>query len=184
MATKAALTWEQFLAVGKPGQRWEYVDGEVRFKSPTGFEHGQVIDLISRALASWEQLAEGGVCVGAEVAFTMASGDWLCPDAAVVRRQRLPGGTLRGPAPFPPDVAFEVISPNDTWEEIRRKRRVYEKNRVAQVWVDPMERTVEVISPTHGTRTFTEGEPVVVEELPGFAMNLFPVPAHKSEGGS
>ena len=29
MATKTALTWEQFLAAGKPGQRWEYIDGEV-----------------------------------------------------------------------------------------------------------------------------------------------------------
>ena len=39
MTTKTALTWEQFLAAGKPGQRWEYIDGQVRFMSPTGFEH-------------------------------------------------------------------------------------------------------------------------------------------------
>jgi Uma2 family endonuclease len=25
MATKTTLTWEQFLAAGKPGQRWEYI---------------------------------------------------------------------------------------------------------------------------------------------------------------
>jgi len=27
MATKTALTWAEFLAAGKEGQRWEYVDG-------------------------------------------------------------------------------------------------------------------------------------------------------------
>ena len=177
MATKSALTWEEFLAAGKPDQRWEYVDGEVRFMSPTGFEHGQIIHLIGRALASWETLAQDWVCVGADVAFTMASGDWLCPDAAVVRRERLPKGALKGPAPFPPDVAFEVISPNDTWEEIQRKRRSYRQNEIVQIWVDPLERTVEVISPKHGSRTFAEGETAVIEELPGFRLDLFPASA-------
>ena len=118
MATKTVLTWEEFLAAGKPGQRWEYIDGEVRFMSPTGFEHGWVIHLIGRALASWEQLAQDWVCGGADIAFTMAGGEWLCPDAAVVRRERLARGIPKGPAPFAPDVAFEVISPNDTWVEI------------------------------------------------------------------
>ena len=71
----------------------------------------------------------------------MAGGEWLCPDAAVVRRERLARGIPKGPAPFAPDVAFEVISPNDTWVEIQRKRRVYRENGVVQVWVDPEERT-------------------------------------------
>src|SRR5947199_10180278 len=64
MATKTALSWEEFLAAGKPGQRWEYIGGQVRFMSPTGFEHGWVIHLISRTLASWEQVAQGWVCGG------------------------------------------------------------------------------------------------------------------------
>lgn len=48
-ATKTALSWEDFLAAGKPGQRWEYVDGEVQLMSPTGFEHGQILHLIGGA---------------------------------------------------------------------------------------------------------------------------------------
>lgn len=121
-------------------------------------------------------MTDGWVCVGADVAFTMASGDWPCPDAAVVRRERLPADPLKGPAPFPPDVAFEVISPKDTWEEIRAKRRIYRQNGVVQLWVDPRERQVEVISPKHGSRTFEAGQTAVVEELPGFELNLFVVP--------
>jgi Uma2 family endonuclease len=183
MEAKTTLTWDQFLAAGKPGQRWEYMDGEVRFMSPTGFEHGLMISLISRALVSWQDRTEGWVWVGADVAFTMAGGDWLCPDAAVVRRERVPKN-LEGPAPFPPDVAFEVISPKDTWADIHRKRQIYAANGVVQVWVDPQKREVEVISPKHGTRTFREGETVIVEDLPGFGMNLFPLPSAGSESKS
>jgi Uma2 family endonuclease len=173
MATTAALSWRDFLAAGRPGQRWEYIEGEVRFMSPTGFEHGILIHQIGLALGALDP--EKWLCVGADVAVTMASGDWLCPDAAVVRRDRVPPGPLVGPAPFPPDVAFEVISPNDRWAEIQRKRPIYSQNGVVHVWVDSENRTIEVISPKHGSHTFAEGEIAVIEELPGFELNLFPL---------
>ena len=41
MATKAGITWEEFLAAGKEGQRWEYVDGEVVFMTPVFRAHGK-----------------------------------------------------------------------------------------------------------------------------------------------
>ena len=181
MATKTALTWEQFLAAGKPDQRWEYISGEVRFMSPTGAQHGMTIHQISLALGALD--SREWICFGADVAFTMAGGDWLCPDAAAVRRARVGGTVSSGPVPFPPDVAFEVISPNDTWRDVQRKRRIYHQNGVVQVWIDPQERQVEVISPTHGPRTFREGETTVIDELPGIKLNLFPLPASTPEGG-
>ena len=170
-ASKTALAWEEFLEAGKPGQRWEYIDGEVLFTSPTGFEHGHVIHQISAALSKLD--ARQWICVGADVAFTMASGDWLCPDAAVVRRERLPAGRLAGPAPLAPDVAFEVCSPGDKASDVERKRRLYNRNGVTQVWIDFQTETVEVISPNRPVRFFGPGETAVIEELPGFELNLF-----------
>ena len=41
MATKAGITWEEFLAAGKEGQRWEYVDGDVVFTTPVFRQHGK-----------------------------------------------------------------------------------------------------------------------------------------------
>ena len=41
MATKAGITWEEFLAAGKEGQRWEYVDGQVVFMPPVFMPHGK-----------------------------------------------------------------------------------------------------------------------------------------------
>ncbi|HEV2423188.1 MAG TPA: Uma2 family endonuclease [Terriglobia bacterium] len=175
MATTTGLSWEAFLAAGKEGQRWECIDGEVRFMSPTGSRHGREIHLIDRALARWEDQVKGWVCFSADVAFTMRDGSWLCPDAAVVRLDRYPAGIVpEGPTPFPPDVAFEVISPSDLWADIQRKRRIYSKNGVVHVWVDSANRTIEVISPTRGSRTFAEGETAVIEELPGLKLDLFP----------
>lgn len=178
MATKTALTWGEFLAAGKPDQRWEYIDGEVRFMSPAGGRHGFVIHLISRALSDWEDLAGDWVCFGADVAFTMADGSWLCPDAAVVRRERFSSGIPEGPVPFPPDVAFEVRSPGDKASDVERKRYLCYLNKVTQVWVDPETETVEVVSPSRPVRSFGAEEAVVVEELPGFGMDLFPLHLH------
>jgi len=175
MATKAALTWEEFLAAGRPDQRWEYIGGEVRFMSPTGSRHGLVIRLIGKALSRWEDLAAQWVCFGADVAFTMADGSWLCPDSAVVRRERYREGIPEGPTPFPPDVAFEVYSPGDKASDVEKKRRLYYLSKVVQVWIDPETETVEVISPDRPARYFGSGETAVIEELPGFNMDLFPL---------
>ena len=84
-----------------------------------------------------------------------------CPDWVLVRRE---------------------IAHSDTWSAVQRKRREYLENRVIQVWVDPEERQEEVISPTHGARTYSEGETVMVEELPGLELNLFRRPPNKVGG--
>jgi Uma2 family endonuclease len=181
MATKTALTWAEFLAAGKEGQRWEYVGGEVAFMSPhMGGGHYTAVMTICLTANEYASQHPEWMSVHTDVAFTMASGNLRCPDWALVRRQRFgEGGMPDGPVPFPPDIAFEVISPSDTWSAVQRKRREYLENRVVQVWADPEERQVEVISPTHGARTFGKGETAVIEELEGFALNLFPRPADK-----
>jgi Uma2 family endonuclease len=167
----------------EPDQRWEYVDGELRFISRTGGRHGLVIHLISKALAWWEDLAGERMCFGADVAFTMADGSWLCPDAAVVRRERLRSGVPEGPIPFPPDVAFEVRSPGDQASDVERKRYRYYLNTVTQVWVDPETETVEVVSANRPVRYFGSTETVVIEELPGFGIGLFPLPPKRAKDG-
>lgn len=181
MATKAGLTWEQFLAAGKEGQLWEYVDGEVKFMSPhMGGKHYSAVMKICSAANEYEGEHPEWMSVHTDVAFTMESGNLRCPDWSLVRRERFDRGVLpEGPVPVPPDVAFEVISPSDTWSSIQEKRRDFQRNGVIQVWVDPQERTVEVISPIRGAKTFAEGRTAVIEELPGFELNLFPLSPEK-----
>jgi len=175
MATRTALSWEEFLAAGKEWQRWECIDGEARFMSPhMGGEHALIIKKICREANEYETRHPEWLGFPTDVAFTMASGNWRCPDWGLVRRERFgESGVPEGPVPFPPDVAFEVISADDTGSHIEDKRREYSNDGVVQVWVDPQDRMVEVISPKHGARNFAAGETVVIEELPSFELNLF-----------
>jgi len=185
MATKTALTWEEFLSAGKEGQRWECVDGEVKFMSPhMGGKHFSAVKEICLEANEYERRHPEWISVHTDVAFTLAPGTWRCPDWALIRRERFgTGGIPEGPIPFPPDVVFEVISAGDESSDIESKRRDYSQHRVVQVWVDPRRRQVEVISPKHGSLTFGAGETVVVEELPEFELNLFPLRSGTGGGG-
>ena len=183
MGTKTTLSWEQFLKAGKEWERWEYVDGEVKFMSPhMGGKHAELVMKICRAANRFVDKHPEWIGFPTDVAFTMAGGSWRCPDWGLIRRERFgERGIPEGPVPFPPDVAFEVISQHDTRSDIQSKRDEYSLNGVIQVWADPQKQAVELISPIHGVRTFTEGQTVVIEELPGFELTMFPAIAGESK---
>src|SRR5712691_10886035 len=75
------------------GYRYDLLDGELIRVSPAGFRHGRLAAEIARRLGNF--LAEQphlGVVVGAETGFRLGRTPVtvLGPDAAVVRRDRLP----------------------------------------------------------------------------------------------
>jgi Uma2 family endonuclease len=172
MATKAGITWEEFLAAGKEGQRWEYVDGEVVFMSPVFRPHGKTNIQLDYELVAYTRLHPEWVAYGTDTTFTMAGGNWRCPDAALVRRELVDAADPKGPAPFPPDVAFEILSPSDTGSEVQSKRQDYYESRVIQVWLDPQRRTAEVISPTRPAQHLRATQTLMIPELPDFRLDL------------
>lgn len=172
MATKAGISWEEFLAAGKEGQRWEYVDGEVVFMTPVFKPHGKTNAQLDYELVAYTRKHPEWVVYGTDTAFTMASGNWRCPDAALVRKERLDAEDPMGPARFPPDVAFEILSPNDAGSEMQSKRRDYSESKVIQVWLDPQRKTAEVISPSRPSQHFRAGQVLTVSELPDFRLDL------------
>ncbi|HEV2425025.1 MAG TPA: Uma2 family endonuclease [Terriglobia bacterium] len=150
---KTAMTWEQFLAAGEERQRWELVEGAQ-------------LEFYSNLRREW-------IALGADTAFTIAPGTWRCPDAALVRAERFPGRQLpEGPAEFPPDVAFEVLSPGDTARRMPRKRRQYQESGVIHVWIDFAKRTAEAAYPDRGSHYFDEGKPLTIDGVDGFALDL------------
>lgn len=67
------------------------------------------------------------------------------PDGLVVRADRLPGGVPDGDLRLAPDLAVEVLSPNDVAVEVERKVDEYLHFGVRLVWiVVPETRTVRV----------------------------------------
>jgi len=90
-----------------------------------------------------------GVVVAAETGFLLATrpDTVRAPDAAFVRAERVKG-TIRGYFPGAPDLAVEVLSPDDRLGEVREKIREWLGAGALAVWiVDPRSRTVTVHEP-------------------------------------
>ena len=172
MATKTGVTWEEFLVAGKEGQRWECVDGEVVFMSPVFRLHAKVNAQLDYELVAYTRAHAEWVAYGTDATFTMASGNWRCPDAALVRKERAEAGGARGPAPYAPDIAFEILSPNDAGVELQSKRQDYYESKVIQVWLDPQRKTAELISPNRPAQHFRANQLLTLPELPDFRLDL------------
>src|SRR6266853_6620894 len=103
----------------------------------------------------------------------MASGNWRMTDASLVRKERFPGERIPPEKiDFPPDVAFEIRSPGNRPSEIQRKRKDYQESGVIQVWIDLDKRLVELIYPDRPLQYFQEDQPLVIDKLPDFSLDL------------
>lgn len=106
--------------------RCELIDGEVHQMAPTGFEHGKVsIRSGARQLAFVDQ-TELGTLVGAETGFLVQRNlDTVrAPDAAFIKFERVRAGLpKKGFYSEAPALVVEVVSPNDTVDEVDEKMR-------------------------------------------------------------
>jgi len=105
------------------------------------------------------------------------------PDIAFVRQEHLPT-RFRSYPDFAPDMAIEIVSPNDKTYETEARIQDYQQAGVRLVWiVNPFSRTVDVYRLKEGVKLqrFVEGENLDGEEiLPGFKLlvnTIFDYPA-------
>jgi len=93
------------------------------------------------------------------------------PDASFVLASRFPDGKLPlTRARLAPDLAVEVISPNDLAGEMNEKIKEYKRLGVRLIWVVfPASRTVDVYCADGRVYTLEEDQPISGEDvLPGF----------------
>lgn len=104
------------------------------------------------------------------------------PDVSFVRRDRMPPeGIPRGMFRVAPDLAAEVVSPNDEYDDIDEKVADYYDAGVPLVWVvSPKTRTVLVYRPDGSARRLRETDDLTADPVvPGFRVriaDLFPNP--------
>ena len=176
MATKSAISWEEFLAAGEEGQRWEYVDGEVEFMSPAHLRHQAMLYVLIASFVEYRKQHPEWLCFPGDATFTMTSGNLRCPDLSIVPASRFPEGKVSdAKADFPPDIVFEIISSGDTASQTARKRKDYQESGVIQVWIDPQRHLVEVVYPDRPAQYAEESQLLVIDKLPGFALDLHTV---------
>jgi Uma2 family endonuclease len=168
-------TAEQLLEAPDLG-RCELVRGELMMMSPAGFEHGAVAGRIHGHLFVFVSQNRLGLVTAAETGFQIGHDpDTVrAPDAAFIRANRLPRMRTRGYFNGPPDLAVEVVSPNDRAGEVLTKVQDWLSAGCPTVWVaDPTSQTVSVYHRSGETKLLTVAEELVDDDvLPGFRLSV------------
>jgi Uma2 family endonuclease len=173
MTTQATklITAEEFFDMGDIG-RCELIDGEIVRMSPSGAEHGNVAMNLGAILRQFVKASGLGKVFAAETGFKLAPRRVRAPDVAFVRADRLTGGVPKRFFEGPPDLAVEVVSPSDTWQEVEEKVEDWLASGTRSCWVvDPKTRLVVVYHPG-GQATRFDSKAVLTDELvlPGFSV--------------
>ena len=171
---KKVWTDEEFMALPEDGGRYELVNGEVRNIGNSGMEHGYIASVLNFWLTSHILAHKLGVSCDSSTAFTLKSGNKRSPDFAFVAKERLTGmkrlpkGYFQGA----PDLAVEVISPSNTFEELHEKLVEYFDNGCRLVWViNPDEQSVLVYRQPQPDKLLKITDAIDGEDvLPGFSL--------------
>ena len=170
MATTAKLTLDEFLALPETEPASELIDGEVVQKPMPTWDHGVIQRLLSFVLTLYLRAHPIGDA-GSEIRciFGPAGAERpYVPDYIFVRADRL----QRREQHFhgAPDLAVEILSPDDRMTVVMDKIRFYLAHGVRLVWlIDPQRRTVTVLTPPSVAHILTEDDTLDGGEvLPGF----------------
>ena len=165
---------EELLRLPRDGRKYELVDGEIRV-SPAGMRHEEiVVRLIARLLeiVGPERL---GKVFGSSAGYRLPGGNVRSPDVSFVAAGRLPGDEApEGFGELAPDLAVEVLSPQDGARETLDKVGEYLSAGVRLIWViDPANRRATAYRSLTGVHDVPldgrlDGEDV----LPGFSCLL------------
>ena len=174
MSTKALLTSEDLWKLVADGSRYELSRGELVPMTPVHFKHGKIVVSLARKL---DQFADerGLGAVGTEIGFRLARNpDTLrAPDIAFVARSREPQGPAALKfAEFAPDLAVEVLSPEDSASDVLKKTEEYLAAGVRLVWIaDPGTQTITVYRSLEDVRVLTADQELDGGDvLPGFRI--------------
>jgi Uma2 family endonuclease len=166
------MTAQELFEYRNEPYRQELVEGILYEMEPPGAEHGQVSTTVGMML--FEHARGLGVVFTSEVGFRLASDpDTVrAPDVAFIVADRVPNsGIPAGYWPGPPDLAIEVVSPNDARSDVEGKALYWldAGTRVVLV-LDPPNKTATVYRCRHDIRILAGDEPLDLDDVvPGFA---------------
>jgi Uma2 family endonuclease len=174
MATTSKLTLDEYLKLPETKPYNEFVGGELVQKTMGTLGHSIVQNLLGFALGIYLRANPIGIAVTElRCIFGPAGGEAArLPDVAFIAAHRVRGAMWNGPFYGAPDLAVEILSPDDRWVDVMAKLRFYLENGVRLVWlVDPIGRTVMVLSSPSESHILTESEVLTGGDvLPGFSV--------------
>lgn len=165
--TQKRMTAGELLKLPRGKVRYELVKGELVEMTPADHRHGRIAMNISISLGTAVEQQKLGAVYAAETGFYLQRDpDTVrAPDLAFVRRERLDEADEQGYFPGAPDLAVEVISPSDVYQEVEAKvAEWFAAGSAAVVVVNPRNWTVKHYSSVTELKVLTEEG---VLELPG-----------------
>ncbi|MBL8738906.1 MAG: Uma2 family endonuclease [Planctomycetes bacterium] len=176
MPSPNVTTADQLLALRDPPWRHELWRGELRRMSPAGHHHGGLAARTLVRIATFVERHRLGAVYTAETGFVLARDPdtVLAPDVAFVRTDRLPPKGSPGFFPGAPDLAVEVLSPDDTRRKVTTKVAAWLEHGTREVWlVDPKRRTLTVHTANAAPHTLAHDATLQDSAvLPGFTLAL------------
>lgn len=170
--------WEISHQLETSAKRYELVEGMLIEMSPAGGEHGDLASELNMQIRMFVKQHRLGKVTAAEtgyVLFTDEAGKATvrAPDVGFVAQDRISQRLPKGYIPFPPDLAIEVVSPNDKPDEIESKISDYLRAGVRLIWHFYLDaKTVRVDSPAGGFRVSESEILDGGDVLPGFSVSV------------
>ena len=170
------MTAEELERLDIPGKVTELIRGHLIVREPRGTSHGRIAATLCMLLGNFVRRENLGAVFAQDTGFKIESDpDTVrAPDVAYLSTGRLGAVGRRGYAAVAPDLAAEVVSPDDRASELLSKVAAWLRAGSRLVWVvDPDREEVRVYRPDGSVRIVPgdgslDGEDV----LPGFACSV------------
>jgi Uma2 family endonuclease len=178
MTTQTQLmTAEDLLRLPHGGQLHELIEGVLTTMAPPGGDHGLIAAEFSGELRAFVRANNlGRVFIETGFIIRRNPDTVRLPDVAFVSRERMAAiGRVTGFMEGAPDLAVEIISPSDLYNEVADKVAEWLAAGTRMVLViDPRQRTVTVRRPPTDVTILTENDEIDgADVVPGWRL---PVP--------
>jgi len=171
---KAKLTYDDYANL--PGdERYELIDGELILVAAPYMIHQWISKRLFRLMAVVEDMGLGWVFF-APVDVVLSQHDVIRPDLLFISNESasiMTDPNVQGA----PDLVVEILSPSTSTIDRTRKRELYERHRVKEMWlVDPAESKIWVLLLQDGlleiVGEYGEGDSFTSETLGGLTVAL------------
>jgi Uma2 family endonuclease len=173
-SAKNVWTEEALQSLPEDGCIHELVDGELVMSPKNNFEHGNICAALLTALRNFAQAHRLGAVLDSSAGYWMSNQNCRAPDVSFIPKARLLalGFSLRTRKFFPgaPDLAVEVLSPNNTRAGIDARLRDFFESGTQIAWIiDPHHENAEVCYSLAKRKRIDSGGELEGEHLlPGF----------------
>jgi len=173
----SADTFWSLIQSGAVEQRTELIEGEIREMAPAGEEHGIIAGHFFGYIWQFVTKHKSGRVTAAETGYVVhvnpnGKDTVLAPDVGFTTNERLPEDVSSKFAPYAPDLAVEVVSPNDKAYEVQEKVSKYLQYGTQVVWVVYPQTQEVVVHQQNTSTTLSRDDTLTAAILPGFELSL------------